>query len=170
MSGVTKQEVSKRLQAPPLRVESSWIDYNGHMNVAYYSLAFDQSLDVILDEEIGIGPAYVAERNHGPYVVQNHIHYLAELFDGEEFRVRLQLLDADAKRIHVFLEMLRCRDGVLAATSEQLIVHVDLDRRKSAPFPEDRRIRIQALLEAHAGLPRPRQVGSALAIRRAASR
>ena len=26
-----------------------WLDYNGHMNVAYYVLAFDHSTDALLD-------------------------------------------------------------------------------------------------------------------------
>ena len=155
------------LVAPVRRVLPEWIDYNGHMNVAYYSLAFDQSLDVVLEEALGVGPSYVAERNHGPYVVQNHIHYLLELLEGEEFQVRLRMLDADDKRMHVFLEMLRSRDGAMVATSEQLIVNVDLARRKSAPFPKDRAERIAGVRDAHAALARPKQVGALLGIRRA---
>ena len=36
------------------RVRKEWIDYNGHMNVAYYVLAFDLALDVLY-ERMGIG-------------------------------------------------------------------------------------------------------------------
>ena len=32
------------------RVEPAWIDYNGHMNMAYYNLVFDQALDQVFDE------------------------------------------------------------------------------------------------------------------------
>ncbi len=156
------------LEARERRVEPEWIDYNGHMNVAYYGLAFDRSLDEILEEPLGIGPGYVRERQHGPYVLQNHVHYLAELLEGEAFRVRFRMLDADAKRVHVFLEMIRSRDGTAVATSEQLIVNVDLVRRRSAPFPEDRQGRIRSVLESHAGLPRPKQAGQSLGIRRKA--
>ena len=31
------------------KVLPEWIDYNGHMNVAYYTLAFDDALDDFLD-------------------------------------------------------------------------------------------------------------------------
>ncbi len=161
-----EQDGSGYFHAPVRSVLSDWIDYNGHMNVAYYSLAFDQSLDAILEEDLGIGPSYVAERNHGPYVVQNHIHYLAELLEGEEFQIRFQLLDADEKRIHVFLEMTRIRDGALVATSEQLILNVDLEARRSAPYPADRSARIREVRDAHSALPRPTQAGSPLGIRR----
>ena len=166
MARLTDPVDTAPLEAPVRTVLPEWIDYNGHMNVAFYSLAFDQSLDVILEEVLGIGPGYVRERSHGPYVVQNHIHYLLELLEGEEFQVRFRMLDADAKRIHVFLEMFRTRDGALVATSEQLIVNVDLARRRSAPFPEDRAERIRQVRDGHAALPQPKQAGCALAIRR----
>ena len=151
----------------PMRsVPEEWIDYNGHMNVAYYGFAFDQSLDYALEHALGIGPSFVRERGFGPYVVQCHMHYLAELLAGDRFHVRILLLDADAKRVHLYLEMIREKDGRLAATSEQLLVNVDLATRRSAPYPEDRREKIMALSRAHRGLPRPAQVGASLGIRR----
>jgi len=153
------------LFAPPRTVESAWIDYNGHMNVACYSLVFDESLDVILDRAFGIGPEYAAQAGCGPYVVQCHMHYLAELFEGQSVQVRLRLMDADRKRLHVFMEMTREGSEEPVATSEQLLLHVDLRLRKSAPFPEDRLRRVLALRNAHARLPRPQQAGRGLGIR-----
>ena len=35
-------------------VKSDWIDYNGHMNVAYYTLAFDLSLDEFFENILGL--------------------------------------------------------------------------------------------------------------------
>ena len=32
-----------------MRVEPGWIDYNGHLNMAYYNVLFDRAVD----EEIG---------------------------------------------------------------------------------------------------------------------
>ena len=32
-----------------LCVESEWIDYNGHMNVGYYGVAFDRAADLFTD-------------------------------------------------------------------------------------------------------------------------
>ena len=40
-------------------VKKEWIDYNGHMNVAYYTLAFDNSLDDFLETILEIGPTFV---------------------------------------------------------------------------------------------------------------
>ena len=46
------------IECPLTRVNEDWIDYNGHMNMAYYLLVFDQRLDYIYDQ-IGIGEEYV---------------------------------------------------------------------------------------------------------------
>ena len=29
----------------PMRVEAGWIDYNGHLNMAYYNVLFDRAVD-----------------------------------------------------------------------------------------------------------------------------
>ncbi len=157
---------SEPIITPVRSVEQGWIDYNGHMNVAYYSLAFDQSLDHVLEFTLDVGPSFVAEHGHGPYVVQNHIHYLSELLEGDRFFVRFLLVDADNKRVHCFLEMVRESSSEVVATSEQLLVNVDLETRRSASYPRDRQDRIRALLEAHSVLPHPERLGARLGIRR----
>ena len=34
-------------------VQPDWIDYNGHMNVAYYTKAFDIAFDEVLEDYFG---------------------------------------------------------------------------------------------------------------------
>ena len=37
-----------------MRVEPGWIDYNGHLNMAYYNVLFDRAIDELwLELEIG---------------------------------------------------------------------------------------------------------------------
>lgn len=157
------------MQAPfltrPERVLPEWIDYNGHMNVAYYTLAFDRALDQLFDGPLDLGAAYVRRCNMGPMALQTHIHYLGELREGAEYRVAVQAVDADAKRLHLFAQMLS--EERIAATYEVLTMNVDLTTRRAAPYPAPEAARVQALLAAHAGLPRPAQLGAPLGIRRA---
>ena len=40
--------------------------YNGHMNVAYYTLAFDKALDDFLENNLEIGPIYVKKEKKDP--------------------------------------------------------------------------------------------------------
>jgi acyl-CoA thioester hydrolase len=147
-------------------VPPDWIDYNGHMNVAWYTLAFDRGLDSFLDEWLGIGPEFVRASGHGPYALQAHYHYLGELREGEAFRPRFRLLDADAKRLHVFGELMNEATGAVAATLEQVILNVDLATRRAAPYPDWAQARLQAMKAAHAALPRPAQAGAAIGLAR----
>jgi len=144
-------------------VEPAWIDYNGHMNMAYYNLVFDQALDAVFDH-LGIGAEYVRTRGGSFFTVEIHVHYLDELALGDPISVGFQLLDWDDKRLHFFAEMHHGTEGFLAATSEQLLLHVDMASRKAAPFPADVASNVDALMRAHHDLPRSERVGHVIGI------
>lgn len=156
---------ARPLRSSVRRVLPEWIDYNGHMNVAYYVLAIDKATDDIFDA-LGMGLPLVRERRMGPMALVNQIHYLDELLEGQEFRCDMQLLDADHKRMHYVVTMHHLAKGTVAATYEGLSINVDLERRRSTPYPPEIHERLQALLAAHAGLQRPPQVGAGIGIRR----
>lgn len=150
---------------PEQRVEAAWIDYNGHMNMAFYHVAFDRALDHVYDL-LGVGESYTSSGAGSCFTVEVHVAYLRELVRDDPIRVEFQLLDADAKRLHYFEHMYHGREGYLAATSEQMAVHVDMTTRRSAPFPDAVLGRIDALAAAHRGLPRPDQAGHVIGIPR----
>ena len=145
------------LKCSPMLVEQQWTDYNGHLNMAYYNVLFDRALDEVL-AAIGLGPDYLETENHSTFTAEAHVTYLNEVHAGETVAIVFRLLDFDEKRMHSFEEMYRA-DGTLAATSEQMSLHVDMAARKTAPFPDDIRARIVALREAHARCPRPEGLG-----------
>ena len=149
----------------PRRVERAWIDYNGHMNMAYYNLVFDQALDQVFDE-LGIGAAYVRDGGGSCFTVEIHVTYVQELKLDDPLRVTFQLLDWDEKRLHFFGEMHHAEDGYLAATSEQMSLHVDMASRKAGPLPAQAQQRIDAMMQAHRLLARPPQVGHLIGIPR----
>jgi acyl-CoA thioester hydrolase len=148
----------------PMDVEADWIDYNGHLNMAYYNVIFDRGADDAFDT-LGLGAAYARERRHTTYTAEVHVCYVRELHLGDGVRVTFQLLDHDEKRLHAYQEI-RHRDGWLAATSESLTLHVDMSGPKVAPFPADILARMVAMRDAHAGLPAPERAGRSIAIRR----
>ncbi|HZD26949.1 MAG TPA: thioesterase family protein [Alphaproteobacteria bacterium] len=147
-------------------VRPEWIDYNGHMNVAYYVLAFDHATDRLFDL-IDLGIDYVQRSGRSAFVLETHVGYRQEVKEGDPLRFTVQLIEADDKRLHYYLEMFHAGEGYLAATSEQLALHVDLTARRACPFPEPLRDRLAALMEAHMALPRPAGVGRGIALRRA---
>jgi acyl-CoA thioester hydrolase len=146
------------------RVRPEWIDYNGHMNVAYYVLVFDHGTDALFDA-LDIGAAYRHRVNCSLFAMQSHVSYVAEVKEGDELRVTTQFLGHDDKRIHFFHRMFHAREGYLAATSELLGLHVDLGRRRAAPFPAEVRARLAAATVAHAGLPRPPELGRVISLK-----
>jgi acyl-CoA thioester hydrolase len=155
---------------PPIlfrtEVLPEWIDYNGHMNVAYYVLVFDKATDALFDL-LGIGAAYRHATDRTCYALEGHVAWKSELKLGEAVRVASQLVDADEKRLHVFHRMIRERDAVVAATHELLFLHVDLAAGpRSAPFPGEASAKIAAMLAEHAAFaPAPEEVGRRIAIR-----
>ncbi len=165
MDSSTDTFEAKPLRSPTRHVLPEWIDYNGHMNVAYYVLAIDKATDDIFDR-LSMGLELVRTRRMGPMALVNQIHYLDELLEGQPFCCDLQLLDADHKRMHYFVTMQHLAKGTVAATFEGLSINVDLEARRSAPYPDDIRARLEAMLLAHAGLPRPPQIGAGIGIRR----
>ena len=142
-------------------VRPEWIDYNGHMNVAYYLLAFDHATDAVLDH-LGVGEAYATSANRSLFVVEAHLTYAREVTQGDSLRFTSTILGADAKRLHLFHEMRHADEGFLAATAEFLLLHVDLADRRAVPFPDEIRLRLATAAEAHAVLPRPPQAGRAV--------
>ncbi len=150
---------------PELRVDAAWIDYNGHMNMAFYNLVFDRAVDHVYDG-LGIGLDYARSGGGSCFTAEIHVNYLSELVLDDPIRVTFQLLDWDAKRLHFFEQMYHAETGELAATSEQLALHVDMSERRASPFPDAAQEQISALMTAHQGLARPQQVGNIIGIRR----
>lgn len=148
--------------APLTALEPEWIDYNGHLNMAYYNVLFDRAADHAFDW-LGCGAAYRAQRALSVYTAEIHVCYLREVAAGERVRATYRLLDHDAKRLHGFQE-LRHESGWIAATCEVLHLHVDTRGPKVAPFPPDIMSRVEAMAAAHDDLDRPERVGRRIAI------
>lgn len=147
-----------------LEIRPEWTDRNGHLNVAYYVLAFDRATDLLYDR-VGLGWSTL-EQGHSLFTLAMNVDYLNEVFAGETVRISSRLLDSDTKRLHYFHAMVRERDDVLAATNEIIAVNVGMVARKSAPFAPAVVLRLAALTAAHSALPRPPQAGRTLALRR----
>jgi acyl-CoA thioester hydrolase len=145
-------------------IEKDWIDYNGHLNMAYYNVLFDRCSDDAF-EVMGLGPNYARERKLTIYTAEVHVCYVQELHLGHKVTVTFQLLDHDEKRLRAYQEI-RHVDGWLAATSEQLALHVDMTGPKVAPFPPDIQAKIEAMRATHAGLPMPERAGRSIGIKR----
>ena len=144
-------------------VQPDWIDFNGHMNVAYYVLAFDQATDTF-NSNLGLGPEYTRDHRQSLFVVDMNVTYRKELKEGAPISCTTQLLEFDAKKLRIFHQMFHTDEGFLAATNELIMVHVDLETGRSCPFPEDALERLQSMARQHQSLAIPENAGRVLSL------
>jgi len=146
-------------------VDNDWLDYNGHMNVAYYTMIFDRATDRLFDL-IGIGRDYTETRRQSVFALDAHITYQQELKAGQTVRLSALLLDHDDKRLHFFMHLFEQSSGRLSSTFEQLAIHVDMDSRRACPFPDNIRQNLAIMKKQHEDWPRPQEAGRIIGIRR----
>src|SRR6202451_4162250 len=146
-----------------MQIESQWIDYNGHLNMAYYNVMFDRAIDELW-LKLGIGPGYMKERHGSTFTAECHVRYLREIHLGDPVQVSILLLGANEKRLHTFEELRHADEGWLSATSENMTIHIDMTARKTAPFPPDIRARIEAVAKAHSVVAQPEGMGRKIAM------
>ncbi len=146
-----------------MRVEPAWIDYNGHLNMAYYNVLFDRAVDEVY-ELLGLGLDYVKNEQRSTFTAEVHVRYLRELLVDALVRVTFQLIDFDLKRLHYFEQLHHAEEGWLSATSENMALNVDMVAKKTAAFPDNVMRRLTLMKAAHDRLPAPDGVGRRIAM------
>jgi len=146
------------------RVLPEWIDVNGHMNVAYYIMAFDLGVDALWNR-FGITSEYVAKSHGSTFAVENHVTYQQELVEGDPYVVTSQILGYDDKRIHQFQRLYHAEKFYLAATGEWMNLHVDLKTRRVSPWPASILAKIAEFSSAQGGEVYPDLAGKRMEIR-----
>lgn len=155
-------------EAEPIRiweetVDAAWVDYNGHMNVAYYVLIFDHATDAFLIQ-IGMGEELRERTGSSVFVAEAHVTYDNEVLESERVYITTQVIGSDEKRLHLFHQMHKCADDSLCATNELMILHVNLQSRKVGPFPDFIHTAIKDISKIHAALEKPSKCGRTIAI------
>ncbi len=145
-------------------VHHNWVDYNGHMNDAAYAKVFSLAVDAFIDE-IGLGAEAREEYSYTIFTIETHLCYLQEAHHDQQLTVTVQLLDIDAKRLHVIFTMKNANDDVLA-TSEQMLMGMNTEQERPAPFPASVADQVEAIWIEDKLLEAPKQVGRAIGIKR----
>lgn len=145
-------------------VRPDWVDYNGHMGDFAYATAFSQTVTAFMDR-LGLDAAYRAATGGTLYTLEMRIGYQRECHEGEALEIRLHILQADARRLHLYLEMVSA-DGAALAWNEQVLMHVSRasGKPKAAAFPPDVRARIAALADADGGITPPARLARPLGL------
>ncbi|WP_298848960.1 thioesterase family protein [uncultured Ruegeria sp.] len=123
-------------------VKPEWIDYNGHMQDAYYGLVFSYAVDAMQDE-VGFDAEYRARTGCTIYLLEDHKYYLREVKVADHLRIETRILNCDEKRFHLHLQMLN--DGDLTAVGEFMELHVkQKPSPHAAPMPDEILQRLQS--------------------------
>lgn len=142
-----------------------WVDFNGHMNVAFYMVAFDRCVDDMYNR-LRVGPDYIEATGRSVFTLEAHISYLKEVVEGDRLRITGRLMDYDGKRIHAYFEMFHGADGHPVAAMEQLGIQVDMANRKAVEFSAETGQLLEGMMAAHAALPEAKHAGRVIGIRR----
>ena len=158
-----EDELDKPLALYFAKVHSDWIDYNGHMSESFYLYAFGDASDALF-QYIGIDNDY---RLGGQsfYTVETHINYYLEASEKEPLEFSTQILGLDSKRLHIFHQMFHGESGDLLATTEQMLVHVDMNKAKASEIGQSVFRILQKIWSEHKKLPSPKQKGRVMQIK-----
>lgn len=153
---ITTLKLVYRLTIPP-----EYQDYNGHMNIRWYIVIFDDA-GLPFYDDVGLTPEYLKANDAGGFDLEHHIHYLNEVHVGDTVAVYLRMVSCSAKRMHYLMFMVNETRGVLASIFECVNSFADLKARRTAPYPPDIAARIQALADEHAALEWPAPVSGVM--------
>lgn len=125
-------------------VQDAWIDYNGHMQDAFYVLVFSYAVDALQDE-VGFDAAYRERTGCTIYLLEDHKYFLREVKLGDQVTVETSVLGVDAKRFHL-LAVMRCGDAAVAV-SEMMELHVAKHPKPhGTAMPDEIRARLEAAM------------------------
>ena len=106
-----------------------WIDYNGHMQDCYYGLVFSLAVDAMQDA-VGFDQAYRESTGCTIYLLEDHKYFLKEVKVGALVQVQTRVLDVDAKKFQLHLEM--SSGSNLVAACEFIELHVQQNPKPHA--------------------------------------
>ena len=147
------------------RVRPAWIDYNGHVMDGYYLVAFSDATEAVL-EALGFGAAYLERTGCTIYTAEAHLTYRREISAATPLSFATIVLDQDPKRIHLVHDMIDAESGERLASAELMFLHVRQSTGRVEPMPSELAAKAEAIAAAHAGLPRPPEIGRRIGIPR----
>ena len=144
-------------------VPTAFEDANGHLNVRHYTGIASEGLDESLVES-GIPKGWPA-RGHACFSAEHHLTYLAELRTGDKLSARVRLLGRSERAAHALVYLLNDSHQQLSFVMEEIFLHIDMETRRTAPWPDDVAAGLDKRIEADSGLPWEPDVSGSMRLR-----
>ncbi len=144
-------------------VRPDWVDYNNHLNDAFYLVIFSHATDHMMDQ-IGLDSIGRTRSNYSLFTAELHLNYLKEVKVDTQVRVETTILGHDAKRLHIFHTMYRGEETEPVATNEQMQLSIDMAGPRVSPFQPEVQTRIEKIAAEHAKLKKPAQMGRSITL------
>lgn len=129
-------EVAALAEVAAGRVGRQTTDGNGHMNVRHIYACAVEGAD-LLAEQTGMDDRYRSARRMGIFAAEHHIRFFAEMREGDAFSIHPLWVDRAERVGQMIVFMLNRTTESVSSILELAVVHMDLDRRSSVPFPPD---------------------------------
>ncbi|MDC1280584.1 thioesterase family protein, partial [Pelagibacteraceae bacterium] len=106
------------------KIIKEWVDYNNHLNMAYYILIFDQAWEIML-KRFKMGADSAVNEKRSTMVVETNTKYINEVKEGEEVDIMVTFFDHDKKRLHLKLEMIEKKTKKISASMEWISLYIN---------------------------------------------
>jgi acyl-CoA thioester hydrolase len=102
---------------------------------------------------------------HACFTAEHHVTYLAELRTGDTMSARVRLLGRSERAAHVLVYLLDETHERVACVVEEIFLHIDLETRLTAPWPDEVASALDARVAEHEALPFAATTSGSLALR-----
>ena len=145
-------------------VPTAFEDINGHLNIRHYVGIASEGLDESLID-VGIPQNWPTVSGQGVFTAEHHMTYLSELRTGDKISVRVRLVGRSARAAHVVVYLLDDSHQKLSYVMEEIFLHITMESRRTADWPEDVAAAIDRQIAADANLSWQPQLSGSMALR-----
>ncbi|MCD4533780.1 thioesterase family protein [Nocardioides sp. cx-169] len=126
-------------------IPAAFEDFNGHLNVRHYLGIASEGLDESL-VEVGIPQNWPHTAGQAVFSAEHHLTYFSELRTGDKISVRVRLVGRSRRAAHVVVYLLDDSHSRVSYVMEEILLHMDMETRKTSDWPEDVAQQIDARL------------------------
>jgi acyl-CoA thioester hydrolase len=145
-------------------VPAAFEDINGHLNIRHYVGIASEGLDESL-VDLGIAQNWPTVAGQGVFTAEHHMTYLSELRTGDRISVRVRLVGRSARAAHAVAYLLDDTHQRLSYVMEEIFLHIDMESRRTADWPDDVAAALDKRAEEETGLPWQPALSGSMALR-----